>query len=726
MDYKDLDQVNDLIKRAESAQYDQVLKAKECQVFVTKPDGQWEQSIIHKFRGRPRYTDDRVNPIINQIVGEVNNSNFSGRVRPAGGEATRDTADTFDGLIRTIRNKSNFARTKQRAARKVAISGVAGWEIVKDYATKNSFDQDLLIKPIEDYFDRVVLDPDDNTEDGRDAKWCRILHYVGVKDFESQFPEAQPISVGQNNWSETYYQKRETIKIGQLYYLKPVTKTLVRMNNQQVFERNEDFEKIEDDLYQQGILVEAEREVDTFVCCQRWFSGKEWLTEEEELDFDCIPVVPCYGNFEVIEGKVVFEGIVQKLMDQQRVHNYAFSRNVEEVALSPRNKWFMTPEQAAGHQKSLQSMNTNHDPVQLYNHVSDQTPPYWSNSTSLNPAVSELVERTDIAINKAAGIFAANIGDNPMQQSGYAIEQQIDRGNNGTSWIFASIETAIKRTCEILISAIPKVYDATREVTLTQEDGALENIILNQPVVDAETGQTVYINDLSKGEYDVTIEIGKAYKNRQQEAVEAFERIAAVDPSILQIAGDIHLKNIDAPNFDKVAERARLIQLQNGTIPETQMTEEEKAMVQQQQEAAAQNPPVDLQKVALEIEQMKAQTQMMDQQNRAQEHQLKMEELGLRLRELQMKAQGQQQKLESDLRVDAAKIQQEDKRIAQKAEELAMKVANEQAEVRFQYDKMLREMALKLADIEARTGTQQDSNVKENIRVFDIETGQFV
>ena len=52
---------------------DQRELARECKNFVTKTDGQWEDTIWRRVKdlGRPRYTFDRVSPIIDMIVGEL-------------------------------------------------------------------------------------------------------------------------------------------------------------------------------------------------------------------------------------------------------------------------------------------------------------------------------------------------------------------------------------------------------------------------------------------------------------------------------------------------------------------------------------------------------------------------------------------------------------------------------------------------------------------------------
>ena len=734
-DYTDLNTVIKLQRDNEGDVRDMRRQSKEAIDFCNKRDGQWESSVVHKWRGRPRYTDDRTNPIINQIVGEVYQANFTGRVRPAGGDSTKDTAKVLDGLLRSIRNKSHFDRIINQTARRVAISGIGGWEIIKDYSEANSFNMDLMIQPIEDFHERVLIDPDCTNPTAEDAKWAIIKHYIGKNAFLDKFGDDKSVtSLGHDDWSDSYYHKPENITIGQLYYLKPVQYEIMLMSDGSVYKVDDDLEAVLDELDAAGISTVSTRSVDDFKCCQRWYSATEWLTDEEELDFSFVPVITCYGNFEVSEGKVTYFGAVERLMDIQRVHNYAFSRNVEEVALSPRSKWFMTPEQAAGFTESLSTLNTNMDPVQFYNHIGDQPPPYFSNTSQQNQAILALQQATDDGINKAAGIFAANIGDNPNVQSGVAIQEQIDRGNNGTAWLFEALQMSIERTCQCLVQAIPTCYDDTREVILMQDDGSLETATINQPVPDAQTGRTVFLNDITQGQYDVTIDIGAAYKNRQKESVDAFERLAQSDPQLMELGRDIHLNNIDAPNMDLMAERARAVMLNNGVIPQEQMTDEEVAQMQEAQAQAANQPPeADPQMIALEIEQMKAQTAMMDQQNRQLQHQV-------RMHELQMNQQGAQQKLESDLAVKSAEIEQGQQKIEIQKMESQIKASKAQADAvkqqsdiqqqaskqTMEYNQKMQELAIKMAELESKLGQDMNAQVQDNMQtlIFNPETGE--
>lgn len=671
---------------------------REAHDFVNKRDGQWEREIIRRFKGKPRYTDDRVNPIINQIVGSLSNTDFAVKVEPAGGEATQDTAKVYNGLIRTIRNISKEGQITAQVCRNVVEGGLDGYLIEHDYSNDTSFDQDLLVRPIHDFVDRVWLDPNDLSQDGSDSKKGFILEYMTRDQVEKEFGVKSPKSIGSGTWHQRYYYKKKNLlTIARVFYLKEEEVTLVQMSDGSVYEDDDDLSKVIDDLAEQGITQTGVRKRTISRCYVRYADANGWLDDEQETIFRCIPIVPVYSYFKIVEGKVTCRGAIEKLMDIQRVHNYAFSRDVEEVALSPRKKYWMTREQAEGEEKDLQSLNTNMKPVQFYNHIPNVPPPTYMGGGEVNGAVRTLVDSTDQGINSAAGMFGANMGDIQHLQSGAAIERQIDRGDNGTSAFFEAMEVAITRVGQILVQHIPYVYDATRQVRILKEDRSYEMVILNQVEVDAATGESVTLNDLTVGQYDVTCDVGPAYRNRQEQASETLLRAIEKSPDLMGMAGDILMKNINAPGFDLLAERLRAQALQSGVIPMEQMTDEERQWAQEQA-SKPQQPSAE--ELALQVQMMEAQTAQMAEQNKGVEHQIKMQEL-------QAKFQQEQQKTQSKLAVDSAKIQQTQQKIDLSAQQQEFAQMMEQMKLQMQ---MMQTQSQELA-----SATQALKNIKDAI-----------
>jgi hypothetical protein len=245
-------------------------------------------------------------------------------------------------------------------------------------------------------------------------------------------------------------------------------------------------------------------------------------------------------------------------------------------------------------------------------------------------------------IGQTAGMFAANMGDNPGLQSGVAIERLQSKGDNGTVKYFRALETAIAATGDLLVKTIPKVYDTRRTVRLLYEDNTAEMITLNDTVIDNQTGEPVTLNDLTKGQYSITCRAGPSFRNKQQETIETIIEIAKVDPSIISMSGDILLNAIPTAAAMQIGERKRLQMLTQGLIPASQMTEEETQQMQQQNQGQQQDPNM----VLAQAEMAKAQAEQL----RAQ---VEMQRLELETAKIQLEAQ----KLQASMQMDQANVQ---------------------------------------------------------------------
>jgi hypothetical protein len=289
---------------------------------------------------------------------------------------------------------------------------------------------------------------------------CFVLHPMAVDEYENRWPEGSGESVPDDREGDAYYDKAEAIVVGEFLYMESEDRELVMMSNGQTHEVNEDFEKIVDDLAMIGVTEVRRRTRKVHKVCSRFFDNKDWLEDDRDTVFNRIPVIPVYGNYKIFEGKTLYWGVVEKLLDPQRVLNYAMSRSIEEGALAPRAKYWMTPAQAAGHEDQLGTLNTNSDPVQFFNPDPEfPSIPQQQGGAQVNQGLSLIAQSMQGMINATAGMFAANMGDNPNAQSGVAIRQLQNKGDNGTFKYSRAMEIAIAATGRLIKDAIPKVYD---------------------------------------------------------------------------------------------------------------------------------------------------------------------------------------------------------------------------------------------------------------------------
>lgn len=676
-DYTDHKVAISLLERSYEAEYDFREKAREAHLFIDSKDGQWDPYWFDQWKrvNRPRMSFDLVTPLVDQIAGEMKQADFNIQVRPSGGDATKDIAQTYDGLIRNIETISNASTIYNAAGRNMLICGLDGWGVRSKYVEEDSFNQDLVIEPIYNFIDSVWFDDNSLTPDNSDSQWGFWAHVLTPDAYNEQFgefrPDGPPVASSipeSRQLNAFWYKASDQIVTAEFYYAKHEEKEIVLMTNGTTLEVNEDFQRVEDELKAANVTIKRRRTVKVPRFYVRKMDGTGWLGEEEKTVFRQIPLIPTYGNHKIFENKVLYRGVVEKQMDPQRTLNYSKSREIEEGALAPRAKYFMTNEQTKGHEDSLERMNVSAQAVQIYNNDPEVPgPPQQQGGAQINPALNDLSNSMVTMIQTQSGMFDANMGNSPNAQSGVAIEKLQNKGDASTSHYWGAQEIAICQTAKLLIDAIPEVYDAQRQVRILKEDGAFEMTMLHEPsrdghtgeyVLDEQTGKPVILNDLSVGKYDVTCSAGPGYQNRQDQSLASMIEVGTLLPESLSAGADLLFAAMDGPAAELMRERMRLPLLESGAIPPEQMTKEEQA---QAEEASQQEPAPDPMMVAAQAEQGKADAAMATAQLKGQQVEIEGQKLALKSQEIEFKAMGDAQKLELEQMSLQLTAQQQDR-----------------------------------------------------------------
>ena len=616
------------VKTFQDADRDMRDLMREQDSFVLDADGQWEENVAKSIDSakRPRYTFDQTTPAIENIMADIEDMDFAINVKPMADKATKDLAELREGMVRTIENMSSATEIYRSAARRIVRRGFDAWVVKNKYLNDWAFEQDLCIEPIPNAVNRVWTSPTSTRPDNSDSEVTYIYSALSPKDYKEMFPDGSGISLADAETYDTYNDEYapEVILIAERYYKKDKSIKIAKMSNGEVYEVDDKFIAIQDELATKGVRVVKEKTIKEPRFCHRVMDGAGWLGEEKETAFKTNPVVTVYGNFEILgqSNKRICSGITLKMMDYNRVLNYAKSREIEEGALAPRKKLMMTKKQAAGHTDQLSKMNVSSDPIQFYNPDPEAgTVPYETGGPQVNQNLNLLSNDMSMGLQITAGTNNAMNGQYAGRMSEDALRMQIDRGTGATrKWVNA-LATGIKRTGAIILDALPIVYDTKRQFSITGIDGTESDILINDEIYDEQTQQMVSMNNLNQGKYMAFCDVGPAFANKMEAGLEAMLKYAALDPAIVQQGGDIMLKAIDAPLVDIIAKRKRAMMLQQGLIPFKEMTDEEK---QEAQQAAQQprEPAPDMlfaqaEMKKAEVDQMEAQIKHMSAQIKA-------------------------------------------------------------------------------------------------------------
>ena len=226
--------------------------------------------------------------------------------------------------------------------------------------------------------------------------------------------------------------------------------------------------------------------------------------------------------------------------------------------MAPQAKWWATPEQMKGHSAKWEQAVSENIPFLGYNaDPKAPGPPIRMGGAEVPVA---LIQESQIAsedIKAVTGIFDASLGQGSQEKSGRAIIARQQQGEIATFNYQDNMAKGIRRTWEILVDLIPRVYDTERELRILGSDGTEKYKKVNQVVVDPATMQAIKVNDLAQGRYDVTITVGPSFSTKRQEASETYLQLAQASPEVMAVAGDLIFKAMDLPYSEDISDRLK-------------------------------------------------------------------------------------------------------------------------------------------------------------------------
>src|SRR5574343_476106 len=330
--------------------------------------------------------------------------------------------------------------------------------------------------------------------------------------------------------------------------------------------------RIKDILDAQGITVVGERDTKTNKVKQKIISGAEVL-EENEWAGKYIPIVPVYGDEVMVEGKRHWISLTRWAKDPQQMFNYWRTASTELVALAPKAP-YLGPKGAfnTDANKWATANNVSYPYIEYDGSVMPQRQPFAGPPAG---ALQEALNASD-DMKSTMGIYDAALGARSKETSGRAILQRQRESDTATFNYIDNLSRAIKHAGRIMVDLIPKVYSAPRIVRVIHEDGSNESVPINQPftpdqakspqaqayeagktqeTVDGLTG----IYDVTTGKYDVTCEAGPSFSTKREEAAAQMMELGRMFPPMMQVAGDLLVKNLDWPGADDIAARLKMV-----------------------------------------------------------------------------------------------------------------------------------------------------------------------
>lgn len=525
--------------------------ALEDMKFVNVPGEQWDANMKKKRGKRPCYEFNKLRITCKRIINDMRANRPSGKVRGVE-DGDKETADIYEGLIRNIWNNSDGDTVIDYAGEYQVSAGIGAWRINTKYVAEDAFEQDIVIEPIQNPF-CLYADPAAKDPLKRDAQDWILTDRISRSAYDNRWPNKTAISWESSEFDdEDEWQDDETVRIVEYWYKEPYEKEIWQLADGKVVDSTSD----------EAPLIPPEQiaRKRTVICnrIKMCIASGEAILEESEWAGSHFPFVMVYGEHMVVDGKVRWFGIPRFAKDPQRAYNVSRTAMIETVAMTPQAKFWATAEQAKGHIEKWEQAVSENIPVMLYN-ADPKAPgaPVPTPGAQVPAALVQLSMLDSEDIKAVTGIFDASLGQEATEKSGRAIIARQQQGEIATFNYQDNMAKGIRRTWEILVDLIPKIYDTERELRILGSDGAESYKKVNAIVMDPVTGQAIKVNDLAQGRYDVTITVGPSFSTKRQEAAETYLQLAQAAPQVMGAAGDLVFKAMDLPYSEDIADRLR-------------------------------------------------------------------------------------------------------------------------------------------------------------------------
>lgn len=593
-----------------------------------RKEDQWPKEAIEVRKDRPCLTINVLPQFVRQVTGDMRQMRPSIKVNPVDSRGDIKTADVLAGLIRYIENRSNAKQVYTTAGDSQVAAGIGHWQVISEYASTTTFNQELRIQGIEDGV-QVLWDPDSVLPTREDAMFVHVPQDISRKKFKEKWPDARGDGFAFDFVHSDGWYTGDSIRISAYWCKRPIKRSLVLMPDGSIDDitdqvqgfRKEDLAGAAQFFQAKGARFEQR---DSFKIARYLVTANEVL-ESTEWPGMHIPIIPVLGE-EVRIGKEVYRhGVVRYARDPQRMVNYYASAEAEVVALQPKAPFTATRKQVEKWRHLWDTANVENHSVLIYD--PDQQAPGAPQRVQ-PPVASQAIQlgkqQALDDTKRVIGIYDAGLGAKSNETSGKAILARQREGDVGTFVYIDNFGMAIQRTGQILLDLIPHYYDTQRTVRIVGIDGTESVVDINKPMI--EGGVEKVMHDVTIGAYDVTLETGPSYSTKRQEAKEGMREFIQAFPQAAPLLGDLYAKGQDWPNAEEIGERLHM------ALPPEIKAQLEKQKQEDNPQAAPQEP------------QQLTPEQQAQQQDMAMAQQAKQAQFAAAMEELQAKVAIEQEK----------------------------------------------------------------------------------
>lgn len=590
----------------QSALRDERLQCLQDRRFYTIAGAQWEGPLGDQFENKPRFEVNKIHLAVIRILNEYRNNRISVDFVSKDGSNNDKLAETCDGLYRADERDSGAEEAYDNAFEEAVGGGFGAWRVRNVYEDDEDDEnerQRIRFEPIYDADSSVFFDLDAKRQDKADAKYCFVLYSMTRDAYIAEWnddPATWPKEIHQYEFD---WLTPDVVYVAEYYKVEEVRETVrifQTIDGEEERYTQADFdadETLEETLAAVGTIEVRQKRTKRRKVRKYIMSGGGVLEDLGHIAGKNIPIVPVYGKRWFVDNVERCMGHVRLAKDPQRLKNMQLSKLGEISALSSVEKPILVPEQVAGHQIMWAEDNLKNYPYLLVNPITGPNgeaqisgPVAYTKSPAIPPAMAALLQLTEqdmaeiLGNNQQADKMVSNI-------SGKAVELIQTRLDMQTFIYMSNMAKAMRRCGEIWLSMAKDIY--VEEGRKMKAIGAMEevqSVELMKPIIDQETGELTYENDLSKATFDVAVDVGPSFASKRDATVRALTGMMQVtsDPTTQQVLQAMAIMNMDGEGIEEVREFFRKQLVQMGVVKPTE--EEQQAMMMAAMEGQQPDP----------------------------------------------------------------------------------------------------------------------------------------
>lgn len=508
----------------------------------------------------------------NQIINNIRQNRPQCKVSPADSKADKKTAEILGGLLRNIQVSSNADVAHDNAAEHAIYGGEGYWRILTEFESPTSFNQVIVIKPIENP-QLVYVDPFCGM-DRLKAQWGFVFEDITKEQCKRDFPDVEPASWendGIRGWVSA-----DTVRIADYFYCTNVPDTLYMLPDGSSILESEALAKggaeaVEMVKLQAKMLAEqAGGKTSRPTATPKWkycklIGGHDKPVDEKDWPGNYLPIISVIGKEINVNGEIIRKGVVRDLKDPARIVNYSFSGAVETIALQNKIPYVAAAEAIEGYEADWEGANQSKKSVLLYNAFDENgtaiPKPERQQASVMPTAQVQMLQLSTEQMRAASGQQNSNFGIKSEASSGIGIQRLKVQGETATFHFPDNVARALHDEAVVVIDLVPRVMDTRQIVRALGIDGKESQVVLDPDLQGAHAeiteGDIKEVFNPTVGRYDVVIDTGPSYQTQRQEAAAALTELAGKNPALMQIAGDIIMKSYDFPFSEQLAERIK-------------------------------------------------------------------------------------------------------------------------------------------------------------------------